>query len=388
MDFTYTDEQQAVRDMVRAFARNEIAPIADECDRSESFSYDTWRRLAELGVINMNFPQDCGGSEAGMLAMCLAVEEVCYHDSSYGPVFTAQQTCCRHILRYANEPQRSQWIEEYVLPISRGVAFGATALTEPNSSSSDAASMSTFARRDGDEWVINGNKMYSTAAGLEGAKFVIVWAIVDKQTRKSGLFLVPYGTPGFTVGSKLHKMGMRAADTRELFFTDCRIPAAHILNGGAAGQASPFKSDTQYHSKLFLASNAIGLQRYCLDQAIDFAKQRKTWGVPLSERQRIQGWIAEMVADIQISTLLRDRAAVLYEAGTLSAADSAILKYVSAENAVKASHYASEIFGGMGYMDGVGVSRRYRDAKGLTIIQGGSTLFKWIIAQETLREAG
>lgn len=386
MDFAYTEEQLAVRDMVRNFATKEIAPIADQCDRDEAFSYDTWRKLAELGVVNMNFPEEGGGSDAGMLAMCLAIEEVSYYDSSYGPVFTAQQSCCRHILRYANEPQRSKWIDEYVLPIAQGVAFGATALTEPNSSSSDAASMSTFAYRDGDEWVINGNKMYSTAAGLEGAKFVIVWAIVDKETRKSELFLVPHGTAGFTVGSKLHKMGMRATDTRELFFTDCRVPAENILNGGKSAQASPFKSDTQYHSKLFLASNAIGLQRYCLDQAIEFAKQRKTWGVPLADRQMIQGWIAEMVADVQISTLLRDRAAVLYDRDELSASDSAILKYVCAENAVKASNYASEIFGGMGYMEGVGVSRRYRDAKGLTIIQGGSTLFKWIIAQEKLRE--
>src|SRR5690606_5942770 len=210
----------------------------------------------------------------------------------------------------------------------RGEAWGATALTEPNSSSNDASSMQTTAVRDGDHWVINGTKMYSTASGLKNTLFVIVWAIVDKQTRASKMFLVPTGTPGFTVGNKLPKLGLRGADTRELFFDDCRIPLDHVLDGENSSDINPV-GDTQFHSRLFLASNAIGLQRFCLDEALRFAKERKTWGVTLSQRQLIQGWLAEMATDIEISTLLRDRAAWRYDRGELTVSEAAMVKYVT-----------------------------------------------------------
>lgn len=382
MDFNYTEEQRALRDMIKTFTAKEILPHADYHDRTEEFPYKTWKKLADLGVVNMTLPEDVGGLGADMLSQCLVIEEIGYADSSYAPIFSAQLSSSRHLLRYARKAHRAEWIEKYVKPIAGGEAFGATGLTEPNSSSSDAASMKTAAILDGDEWVINGSKMYSTAAGLDGCNFVLVWAIVDKQTRARKMFMVPKGTPGFTVGNKLKKLGMRAADTRELFFESCRVPLDYILDGGDSDGIDPVKADTQAHSRLFLASNAIGLQRFCLDESIKFAKDRVTWGIPLSQRQLIQGWIAEMATEIEISTLMRDRAAWRYDNGGLGAAEAAMLKYTCAENAVKAANLATEIHGGMGFMEGVPVVRRYRDAKGLTIIQGGSTLFKWIIAQE------
>lgn len=381
MDFHYSEEQVALRDMMKVFAAREVSPLAEHVDKTQEFPYEVWSKLGELGIINMNFPEQAGGSGADMLSQCLAIEEIGYADSSYTPTFSAQQSSCRHILRYAREPKRSEWIETYVKPICRGEAWGATALTEPNSSSNDAGSMQTTAVRDGDEWVINGNKMYSTASGMKNTLFVIVWAIVDKQTRASKMFLVPAGTPGFVVGNKLPKLGLRGADTRELFFDDCRVPLDHILDGENSSDINPV-GDTQFHSRLFLASNAIGLQRFCLDEALRFARERKTWGVPLSQRQLIQGWLAEMATDIEVSTLLRDRAAWRYDRGEMTVAEAAMVKYVCAENALKAANYASDIFGGLGFMEGVPVVRRLRDAKGLTIILGGITLFKWIIARE------
>ncbi len=381
MEFQYSEEQRAVRDMMKSFAAREILPQAEHVDRSQEFPYENWKKLGELGVINMNLPQEAGGSGADMLTQCIAIEEVAYADSSYVPTFAAQQSSCRHILRYAREPQRSQWIEKFVKPICRGDAWGATALTEPNSSSSDAGSMLTTAVRQGDEWVINGNKMYSTAAGLKNTLFVIVWAIIDKETRASRMFLVPSHTPGMVLGRKLEKLGLRGAETREIFFEDCRVPLENILDNEKSAEISPV-GDTQFHSRLFHASNALGLQRFCLEEALRFAKDRKTWGVPLSERQLIQGWLAEMSTDIEISTLLRDRAAWRYDRGELGVAEAAMVKYVCAENALKSANYATDIFGGMGYLEGVPVVRRLRDAKGLTIILGGVTLFKWIIAKE------
>lgn len=385
MNFEYTEEQRAVRDMMRAFTAKEIAPYADEFDRTQEFPYHTWKKLGELGVINMNLSEEAGGSGADILSQMLAVEEISYADSSFGPVLTAQQSASRHILHYAKEPQRSEWIEKYVKPIARGEAFGATALTEPNSSSSDVEAMKTTAVRDGNEWVINGSKMFSTAAGLKGCQFVLVWAVTDKQTRARKMFLVPHGTPGFVMGKKLSKLGMRGADTREMFFENCRVPLENILDGGDSASINPVSANTQFHSRLFLASNAIGIQRFCLDEAMNFAKERVTWGVPLSERQLIQGWLAEMATEIEISTLLRDRAAWKYDRGELGVAEAAMLKYVCAENAAKAANLATEIFGGMGFMEEVPVVRRFRDAKGLTIIQGGSTLFKWLIAKQLLQ---
>jgi len=241
--------------------------------------------------------------------------------------------------------------------------------------------MQTTAVRDGDEWVINGSKMYSTAAGLKNTLFVIVWAIVDKQTRASKMFLVPSGTRGMVLGKKLEKLGLRGAETREIFFEDCRVPLHNILDNEKSSEISPV-GDTQFHSRLFHSSNAIGLQRFCLEEALRFAKERKTFGMPLSERQLIQGWLAEMATDIEISTLLRDRAAWRYDRGELGVAEAAMVKYVCAENAFKSANYATDIFGGMGFMEGVPVVRRLRDAKGITIILGGVTLFKWIIAKE------
>jgi alkylation response protein AidB-like acyl-CoA dehydrogenase len=381
MDFTYTEDQLAVRDMMERFTRKELAPIAADIDRTSEFPYEVYRKLGELGIIGMTLPVEAGGSGSDFLSFCLAVEELARADSLFGPTLTAQLSACRYILTFGSGEQKEKWIDEYVKPIARGLASGATASTEPNRSSFDTHGNQTTAVRDGDEYVINGNKTFCTSAGLENNKFVLVWAITDKETRKTDVLLVPKGTPGYRIGRKLPKMGMRGSDTRELFFEDCRVPAFNLMKVPSVGRSKEVGS-LHYHSRLTSASNAIGLHRHCLEDSLSWAKDRISWGQPIAQRQLIQGWLAEMATELEISRMLRDKCAWLYDRGELTVKDASMLKYVVAENAAKAANYATEIHGGMGFMDDVPVARRFRDAKGLTVIQGGTTIHKWLIAQE------
>lgn len=381
MDFTYSDEQIAVRDMMERFTKKELAPIAAEIDSTGEFPYEVYRKLGELGIVGMSLPVEAGGSGSDFLSFCLAVEELCRAESSFGPTLTAQLSACRYILNFAKGEQREKWIEQYVKPIARGEATGATAATEPNRSSFDTNGIQTTAVLDGDEYVINGSKTFCTSAGLENNLFVLVWAITDKKTNKVDVLLVPKGTKGYTIGRKLPKMGMRGSDTRELFFDNCRVPAFNLMVVENVGRSKEVGS-LHYHSRLTSASNAIGLHRHCLDESLSWAKDRISWGAPISSRQIIQSWLAEMATDLEISRLLRDKCAWLYDRGELTVKDVSMLKYVVAENASKAANYATEIFGGSGFMDDVPVARRFRDAKGLTVIQGGTSIHKWLIAQE------
>ena len=381
MDFQYSEEQLAVRDMMERFTKNEVTPRAAEVDRTSEFPYDTYRKLGELGVIGMVLPEEAGGQDADMLSFCLAVEELCRGDSSWGPVLTTCVSVSNYILHYAKGAQRAKWIEEYVKPIVRGEATGGTAISEPNTSMFDNENgVQTSAVLEGDEWVINGNKIYCTTAGFSNNRFVLVYAITDKVKRTRQLFLVPKGTKGYTVGRKLPKMGMRGADTRELGFADCRIPVGNMLDITQMGDSQ--KGQTHFHSRLVNASNCIGLIRCCLEESLSYAKQRVTWGQPISSRQIIQGWLAEMATELELCRLLRDRCAWRYQRNEMTTCDASMLKYVCAESAAKAANYASEIHGGMGFMDDMVVGRRYRDAKGMTVIQGGTPIHKWIIAQE------
>lgn len=381
MDFTYTEEQIAVRDMMERFTQKELAPRAAEIDAKSEFPYDIYRKLGELGVIGMSMPVEVGGSGADFLSFCLAVEELCRADSLFGPTLTAQLSACRYIMTFGNEAQKDKWTDQYIRPILRGEATGATASSEPNRSSFDTNGIQTTAVRDGDEYVINGNKTWCTSAGLENNRFVLVWAITDKENRKIDVLLVPKGTPGYTIGRKLPKMGMRGSDTRELFFDNCRVPAFNLMKVPDMGRSKEVGS-LHYHSRLTSASNAIGLHRHCLEDSLSWAKDRISWGMPISQRQLIQGWLAEMATELEISRLLRDKCAWLYDRGELTVKDVSMLKYVVAEAAAKAANLATEIHGGMGFMDDVPVCRRFRDAKGLTVIQGGTPIHKWLIAQE------
>lgn len=386
MRFNYTEEQLAIQSMVEKFAQKELAPRAAEIDRTKEFPYDLYRKIGELGIIGMPHPQEVGGSGTDFLSYCLALEELGRADCTFGPTLTATTSVIKYILNFAKGAQRERWIEEYVKPIIRGEATGSVAVTEPNSSCFDMAATQTTALRKGDEYVINGNKMFSTCAGLENNKFAVVWAVTDLKERTKAYFIVPKGTKGYTVGRVLPKMGMRGSDTRELFFEDCRVPAENMLTPTVAGQShlqSPNVAGIRgNHSRLTLASYAIGLHRHCLEESLSWAKQRVTYGMPLSERQLIQGWLAEMATDLEISRALRDRNALRYDQDEMTQADGSMVKLVCAENALKAANYATEIFGGMGFMEDVPVNRRYRDAKGLTLIQGGPTLHKWLIAKE------
>lgn len=381
MDFTYSEEQQALRDMMQRFTQKELAPRAAEIDATGEFPYDLYRKLGDLGIVGMTLPPEAGGSGSDFLSFCLAMEELARAESSFGPILTAQLSACRYILTFAQGEQKEKWIEQYVKPIAQGLATGATASTEPNRSSFDTNGIQTTAVRDGDEYVINGSKTFCTAAGLDNNLFVLVWAITDREKRTTDVLLVPKGTEGYTIGRKLPKMGMRGSDTRELFFDNCRVPAENLMKVPSVGRSKEVGS-LHYHSRLTSASNAIGLHRHCLEDSLAWAKERISWGQPISQRQIIQGWLAEMATELEISRLLRDKCAWLYDRGELTVKDASMLKYVVAENAAKAANYATEIHGGMGFIDDVPVARRFRDAKGFTVIQGGTPIHKWLIAQE------
>ncbi len=234
MDFYYSEAQQQIRTMVREFAVNEVAPGAEERDRTGEFDHRLWKKLGELGVIGINFPEEVGGAGGDFLSYCLAEEEIARVDQSLGVTMLVAEGAAKMILSEALASKPS-WKDEYIKPIVRGEAFGAIGLTEPGAGS-DTAGIQTHAILDRDEWVINGSKAFITNAGLENCLFVATVVLTDRGKKEFSLILVPTGAPGYTIQPKYRKMGWRSSDTRELHFDDCRVPADNLV--GQRGEAS------------------------------------------------------------------------------------------------------------------------------------------------------
>lgn len=382
MVILYKDHQEAIRKMVRDFAEKEVAPGAAERDRTGEFDYALYRRLGDLGITGIMAPEEYGGSNAGFLAWNLAIEELSRVDAAFGlTAFVGAAGV--GIVEMGTEEQKEMWTEKWVLPIIRAEAVSAGAITEPDAGS-DTRGIKTTAVLDGDEWVINGTKTFSTNAGLDNCVYVMVVCLTDKEKKEFSNIIVPTGTPGYTIMPKLQKMGIRSSDTRELHFDDCRVPAMNLLGERGIGRSYITRVGFA-QGRIITTSVARGIHQACLDESLKYALQRIAFGRPIYAFQYIQEMLVDMYMNLEISRLLRDKAALLLEQGEAPLLEAAMAKYFGCDAAKRAADHAVQIHGGLGYMDECPVSRYYRDVRWVTIGDGTSEIQKLIIAREIAR---
>ncbi|MFN0074057.1 MAG: acyl-CoA dehydrogenase family protein [Chloroflexota bacterium] len=375
MDFELSSEQRALRETIREFAEAEIAPHADAWDQAGEVPLDTVRKLGELGVMGLAFPEEYGGVGAGTLAFALAIEELARIDSSTAITVGASVSLGGGpIYLFGSEAQKQQWL----VPLARGETLGAFGTTEP-AGGSDVQAMTTTARAEGDELVINGTKAFITNAGTEMSAFVTIVAITSDHPREYSNVLIPTGTPGYTVGRPYRKIGWHASDTRELIFEECRVPMSNIV--GTAGRGVAQFLEVLDGGRVGVAALSVGLAQGCLDLSMAYAKTRMAFGTPIAHKQAVQFRLAELATEIEAARLLTYRAAIAKDAGRRITMEAAMAKLFASEVAVRAADAAVQIHGGLGYIEETAVARHYRDAKILTIGEGTSEIQKLVIGR-------
>jgi butyryl-CoA dehydrogenase len=372
----YTEAQDAIRRTVRDFTRKEIAPGAAERDEGSRFDYGLYKRLCGLGVAGMVFPSDFGGTETDTLSFCLALEEISRVDMSLALTLWVGVQGAHSMVRGSDE-QVAAWRDKYIGTTIAGDVVSAGAITEPDAGS-DTAALKTRAVLDGDDWVLNGSKIFISNAGLEHCAFAMVLCRTDEGF---GVVIVPTGAPGYTMGPPLRKMGLRSSDTRELSFDDCRVPAMNLLGRRGSGRQA-IVAGGFYITRLYLASQALGLAAECLDLSLAHAKRRIAFKRPIARFQYVQGMLVDMAVELEAGRLLRDKACAMHDASQYYAKEAAMTKLFCAEAAKRAADGAVQVFGGLGYMDETPVSRYYRDIRAATIAEGTSEVQKYIIARE------
>ena len=373
MDFDLPDDHELIRRTVRDFAEQEIAPVAEELDRTKAFPYDIVRRLGELGLMGIPFPEEHGGGGGDTLAYTLAVEELTRVDSSVAITLCAHTSLgTQPIHLFGTEAQKAEWMPE----LTSGRRLGAFGLTEPEAGS-DAGSTRTRARLEDGEWVIDGAKQFITNAGTDISGLVTITARTGPEEISN--LLVPNGTPGYEQGEPYRKMGWNASDTRPLTFTDCRVPEENLLGRRGAG----FRQFLHILDigRIGVAAMGVGLAQGALDEALAYAKTRKAFGRPIVKFQAIQAKLADMATEIEAARLLTYKAARLKDAGRPFTLTAAQAKLKTGRLAVRCADEAVQIHGGYGYMEEYPVCRFYRDAKVLTIGEGTDEVQQMVIAR-------
>jgi short/branched chain acyl-CoA dehydrogenase len=378
MDFDLTDEQRLLRDTVREFARAEVAPVAEELDRTKAFPYEIVAKLGELGLMGIPFPEDYGGGGGDTLAYALCVEELARVDSSVCITLAAHTSLgTMPIYLWGTDEQKAEWLPE----LCAGRRLAAFGLTEPEAGS-DAGATRTRARLDDGEWVIDGAKQFITNAGTEISGCVTITAVTASEDgrREISNIVVPNGTPGYEPGEPYRKMGWNASDTRPLTFSDCRVPESNLLGRRGDG----FKNFLHIldGGRIGVASMAVGLAQGALDEALAYAKERRAFGQPISKFQAIQAKIADLSAQIEAARLLTHRAAIEKDRGDSFTLTAAQAKLITGRLAVRATEEAVQIHGGYGYIEEYPVCRFYRDAKILTIGEGTDEIQQMVIARQ------
>jgi butyryl-CoA dehydrogenase len=378
MDFYLTEEQHMLRRMVREFAEQEIAPHAEEIDETDKCPWDIFRRMGELGLLGLPFPEEYGGSGGDYTSLVIALEEIARVSGSMAITLDAHTSlCCEPIHLFGSEEQK----QKYLVPLARGEKIGAFGLTEPQAGS-DAGASRTYAVRDGNEWVINGQKIFITNGSV--ADVVVITAKTDpeKGTRGISAFLVEKGTPGFQAGRDEKKMGLRGSVTSELFFEDCRIPAQNLLGKENEG----FKQFlvTLDAGRIAIAAMAVGLAQGAFERAVAYAKERVQFGQPIARFQAVQWMIADTATEIEAARLMLYRAAWLKERGARFTKEAAMAKLFATEMSERACHKAIQIHGGYGYMREYEVERMYRDQRLCAIGEGTNEIQRLVIARQVL----
>jgi short/branched chain acyl-CoA dehydrogenase len=377
VNFELSDEHRLIQSTVRDFAQGEVAPVAEELDRTKSFPYEIVRKLGELNLMGIPFPEEYGGGGGDTLAYALAVEELTRVDSSVAITLCAHTSLgTQPIFLFGSEEQKRQWLPE----LCSGRKLGAFGLTEPEAGS-DAGNTQTRARLEDGEWVINGAKQFITNAGTEISGVVCITAVTGERNgdKEISNLIVPNGTPGYDVGEAYRKMGWNASDTRPLSFTDCRVPEANLLGERGAG----FRQFLHVLDigRIGVSAMGVGLAQGALDQSLAYAKERRAFGRPISSFQAIQAKLADMSTEIEAARMLVYKAALLKDAGKPFTLTAAQAKLKTGRLAVRASEEAVQIHGGYGYIEEYPVCRFYRDAKILTIGEGTDEVQQMVIAR-------
>ncbi|TRZ98662.1 MAG: acyl-CoA dehydrogenase [Deltaproteobacteria bacterium] len=372
MDFRLTDEQMQVEEMVRTLARKEFAPRAAQVDEESRYPAENHRRLAELGLLGMLYPTSFGGSEAGPVSYAIALREVARGCASTAVGMAVTNMTGEAIFRFGTDAQRSRFLPM----LSGGKGAGAFALTEPGAGS-DAGGLSTFAREDGDGYVLDGSKVFITNGA--NACVTIVMALTRKSPRKISAFLVEPGTPGFSVGKSEHKLGIKGSDTVSLAFEECRVPKSSML--GAPGEGLMIALSALDGGRVGIASQAIGIARSALSTATEYARDRRQFGQAIGEFQAIQWKLADAATELDAAQLLAYRAASLKEKGLRYTKEASMAKLFASEAGNRACHAALQVLGGYGYIRDYPMERHLRDIRVTTIYEGTSEIQRLVISR-------
>jgi alkylation response protein AidB-like acyl-CoA dehydrogenase len=373
VNFDLSQEHELVRDTVRQFALEKVAPVAEEIDREARFPYDLVAQLAELGLMGMTIPEEYGGAGSDTLSYAITIEELTRIDSSVAITVAAHHSLgTLPILYFGSEEQKRAWLPD----LAAGRKLAAFGLTEPNAGS-DAGATRTTAKLDGGEWVVDGSKIFITNAGTD-----ITWGTVITAVTGDGEIsniVVENGTPGYVISQPMHKLGWRASDTRELSFQGARVPEGNVL--GERGEG--FRQFLQIldGGRISVASMGVGLAQGCYDLAFAYAQEREQFGKPISSFQAVQQKLVDMATEIEAARYLVYKAAWEKDEGRPFAKTAAMAKLYSGELSHRAANWALQIHGGYGFMDEYAISRFYRDQKILEIGEGTNEVQRMVIAK-------
>ena len=379
MDFEYTPEQIHLRKAVREFAEAEIAPFVMEWDEAQTFPLEVIRKLGRLGYMGAIFPEDLGGSGLGYIEYSIIIEELSRVDGSVGIIVAAHTSLCsNHIYKMGSEEQRRRYLPK----LASGDWLGCWSLTEPEAGS-DAAGTRTHAELAGGEWVLNGSKTFTTNAHY--ADLCVAMAVTDRAAAQHGIsaFAIEKGTPGFRLGKKENKLGLRASATGEVIFEDCRLAPEQLIGKLNDGFVASLK--VLDGGRISIAALSIGMAQGAYDAALNYSKLRKQFGRPISEFQAIQHKLVDMAVDIDAARLLNYRAAWMLDRGMRVTRESAIAKLFASEAAVRIAGEAVQIHGGYGFIKDYPVEKFYRDVKLCTIGEGTSEIQRLVIARQLLK---
>jgi len=379
VDFTFTDEQKQLRKSVREFAEDEIAPHVMEWDESSRFPSEILPKLAEMGLLGVIFPEECGGAGLGYIEYATVIEELARVDGSVGLFVAAHNSLCsNHVYKFGSEEQK----RKYLIPLAQGKKLGAWSLTEPEAGS-DAGGTRTTAVRDSKGWILNGSKTFTTNGTY--ADICVAMAVTDKSKDSHGIsaFILEKGTPGFRPGKKENKLGMRASDTSEIIFTDCRIPGENLLGPEGEGFISSLK--ILDGGRISIAALGLGMAQGALEAATRYAKERKQFNQPIADFQAIQFKLADMATQVEAARLLVYQAAWLADQKNVRfTREASMAKYFAGEVAVHVASECVQIHGGYGFIKDYPAEKYYRDSKLCTIGEGTSEIQKLVIARQLL----
>lgn len=370
-----TDEHRMIRDSLRDYARERLAPNAAEWDKQHSFPAQALQELGELGAMGMVVPEEWGGAGMDYLSLVLVLEEIAAGDGATSTIVSVQNSLvCGITMKYASDAQKDHWLRD----LAQGRKLGCFCLTEPHTGS-DAAAITTRAERDGDHFVLNGVKQFITTGKY--ADVAVVFAVTDKAAGKKGIscFLVPTATPGYVVARLEEKMGQHASDTAQILFEDCRVPASALL--GKEGEGYKIALSNLEAGRLGIAAQSVGMARAAFEAALAYAKERVTFGQPIIEHQAVSFRLADMATGIEAARQLLWHAASLKDAGQPCLKEASMAKMYASEMAEKVCSDAIQIHGGYGYVSDFPVERIYRDVRISQIYEGANDIQRLVIGR-------